>query len=89
MVDKKATADRKATAGQAGFNVFIGEPIEPTDKDRLLFTARYLNKSPLSNERLKIIEAPGKEPYIEYATFKDGTDPNEPENETTTRREFI
>ena len=57
----------------SGFNVFIGEPIDHNDKDRLLFAAGYLKKCPLSNERIKIVEASGKESLIEYASFKNGT----------------
>jgi hypothetical protein len=47
--------------------------IEPTDKYRLLFAARYLKKCPLSNQRIKITEAPWREPYIEYSSFKVST----------------
>ena len=52
--------------------MFVGEPIEYQDPKRLLFAARYLKKCPLSNERLKIVEAAGKDSQIEYASFKDG-----------------
>ena len=56
----------------SGFNVFIGEPIDHNDKDRLLFAARYLKKCPLSNERLTIVETNGEDAHIEYASFRDG-----------------
>ncbi|MBX7145438.1 MAG: transposase [Oligoflexia bacterium] len=55
----------------SGFNVFIGEAIEPTDSKRLLFVARYLKKCPVSNERLTIVEGSG-DTVIEYAAYKDG-----------------
>lgn len=55
----------------SGFNVFVGEPIAFADRKRLLFLARYLKKSPISNERLSIAECNG-ETTVHYSSFKDG-----------------
>ena len=55
----------------SGFNVFIGDPIAPTDTKRLLFAARYQKKCPISNEHLTIVEGSG-DTVIEYAAYKDG-----------------
>ena len=56
----------------SGFNVFIGDPISPSDTKRLLFAARYLKKCPVSNERLRIVEKAGSDTVIEYASYKNG-----------------
>ena len=63
--------DNMQTWEHSGFNAFIGEPISPTDTKRLLFSARYLKKCPISNERLVIIENNGQT-TIEYSAYKDG-----------------
>ena len=55
----------------SGFNVFIGDPILPSDSDRLLFVARYLKKCPLSNERIRILEHSGST-TLRYLSFKNG-----------------
>jgi Putative transposase len=55
----------------SGFNVFVGDPIQPSDKKRILFAARYLKKCPLSNQRLTLLESTGVT-IIEFASFKDG-----------------
>jgi hypothetical protein len=55
----------------SGFNVFIGDPILPSDADRLLFVARYLKKCPVSNERIRILEQNGST-TIRYLSFKNG-----------------
>jgi len=55
----------------SGFSVFIGDPIDPCDADRLLFVARYLKKCPVSNERIHILEQNGST-TIRYLSFKNG-----------------
>jgi hypothetical protein len=64
--------DNMLTWPHSGFNVFIGQPIAPSDTKRLLFSARYLKKCPVSNERLAIIENNG-DTTIEYYAYKNGT----------------
>jgi Putative transposase len=53
------------------FNVFVGDPIDPTDKKRLLFAARYLKKCPISNQRLTLLKSNGVT-INEYSSLKDG-----------------
>ena len=53
----EADIDNIKSWPRSGFNVFVGELIEHSDQQRLLFAARYLKKCPLSNERLTIVEA--------------------------------
>jgi len=56
----------------SGFNVFSGQPVEPTDADQRRFLARYLMKPPLSGERIDIDET-GLEPLVRYTkTLDDG-----------------
>ena len=64
--------DNMRTWQHSGFNVFVGDQIEPSDKMQLLFVARYLKKCPVSNQRLSIDDTSG-EPVIKYASYKDGT----------------
>ena len=54
----------------SGFHVFVGDPIEPTDQEARLFVARYLKKSPVSLQRLEIIES-GPEPVVRYHSYKE------------------
>jgi hypothetical protein len=68
----------------SGFNVFVGDLIDRADQKRLLFAARYLKKSPISNERLKIIES-NRETIIEYASYKS----NEKRVRTFTPLKFL
>ena len=42
----------------SGFGVFVGNSISFEDKNKILFTARYLKKCPLSLNRLEILEHP-------------------------------
>ena len=46
---------KKATAGQAGFHVFVGDPIAPNNTDARRFIARYLKKSSINSTRLELI----------------------------------
>jgi hypothetical protein len=45
--------------------------IAPADSKRLLFAGRYLKKCPVSNERIRIIEADG-DTTIQYFSFRKG-----------------
>lgn len=55
----------------SGFSAFIGDAIAPTDKEQLLFVARYLKKAPISNERLSIVEENG-EAIVHYKSYRNG-----------------
>ena len=48
--------DNMLTWEHSGFHVFAGERILPDDSDSSRFLARYLKKSPVSLERMKLIE---------------------------------
>jgi len=48
--------DNMLTWEHSGFHVFAGERILPDDSDSRRFLARYLKKSPISLERMKLIE---------------------------------
>jgi len=56
----------------SGFSAFIGDTIDPDDRPRLFFLARYLRKCPLSNERIQICEE-GSEAIIRYRSSKGDT----------------
>jgi len=43
-------------SGQAGFHVFVGEPVAAEDSDARQFLARYLKKSPIALSRLELID---------------------------------
>jgi len=56
----------------SGFNVYVGDKIQPDNDNARLFLARYLRKAPLSEARLSIDES-GLEPTIVYQkTSADG-----------------
>ena len=56
----------------SGFNAFLGQPILPSDTEQRLFTARYLKKCPISNERLAITGEHGSS-TVKYTAYRDGT----------------
>jgi hypothetical protein len=56
----------------SGFNVFIGNPIPASDLAQLLFTARYLKKCPVSNQRLTLCEH-DRQTTVTYCAFRNGT----------------
>ena len=68
---EQEAADSIKSWPHSGFNVFLGEPISPSDTAQLLFTARYLKKCPVSNKRLSLDEN-GKETAVIYAAYKNG-----------------
>lgn len=47
----------------SGFNVFVAEPTPPENTNARLFLARYLKRSPLSLERMSLVES-NTEPVI-------------------------
>lgn len=55
----------------SGFQVFLGEPIPSADIKQRLFTARYLKKCPISNQRLKLVQENG-ETTVSYSAKRNG-----------------
>lgn len=59
------TVENMRSWEHSGFHVFVGEPIQPSDKDARLFVARYLKKCPVSLLRLELLET-ASEPVVRY-----------------------
>jgi hypothetical protein len=51
LIDEQTVQSMK-TWQHSGFNVWVGEPVDPTQSDARKFLARYLKKSPISLPRL-------------------------------------
>ena len=71
LLDEETIASMKGWTN-SGFSVFASDPIEPEDRERLLFVARYLKRCPVSNERMVIDETDGDNPRVLYTSYKDG-----------------
>lgn len=69
LIDRE-TVNNMLSWENSGFHVFVGEPIEPSDQEARLYVARYLKKSPISLQRLELIES-GPEPVVRYHSYKE------------------
>ena len=49
------TAEMMRSWNHSGFNVHAGEPVLPTDKERLEHLARYVTRAPLALDRLELL----------------------------------
>ena len=66
LIDQ-AVIDQLYSQAHTGFSVWIGEPVAPTDMAQRLFLGRYIDRCPLSLEKLSICDD-----IVTYTT-KDGT----------------
>ena len=64
LLDEETIQSMKSW-NHSGFNVHVGEPIQPDDENARLFLARYLRKAPLAESRLSIDES-GLDPTVVY-----------------------
>jgi hypothetical protein len=56
----------------SGFNIFLGESIPASATAQRLFTARYLKKCPISNERLRVQDIDGQA-TVNYIAYRNGS----------------
>ena len=71
LLDEETVASMR-TWTNSGFSVFASDPVEPEDRERLLFVGRYLKRCPVSNERMVIDETDADNPRVLYTSYKDG-----------------
>ena len=69
LIDQE-TVDNMLGWENSGFHVFVGDTIAPSDQEARLFVARYLKKSPVSLQRLELVES-GPEPVVRYHSYKE------------------
>lgn len=55
LIDQ-AVIDQLYSQAHTGFSVWIGEPVAPTDVEQRLFLGRYIDRCPLSLEKLSICD---------------------------------